>query len=124
MRKYMRRTLGLVVCFLLGMLSLSRIGEAPVASQVTPAAVGVPPVAASSAVEQPLDATPSVRIEHHLVHVPVTTISPVRTRSAPAVRQARMERRPDQSRASRARRVLFGDGTYRPEPFPRPTTRH
>jgi hypothetical protein len=46
-------------------------------------------------------------------------------RALPAVRTRRarsIDRAGDAPRiVARARRVLFGDGTYRPEPFPRPT---
>lgn len=105
---------GLVKSSLLTVLGLALVasvtffpgfGEAPVATEPLPA--------------RPADAP--VRIEHELITVPEVR-QPTRTRVVtlpPPVRRARTE--PAQrAPLARARRVLFGDGTYRPEPFPRP----
>jgi hypothetical protein len=63
----------------------------------------------------------TIRVVHQLVHVPVIA-SPVRATPIPSTRRARIDRGPEPQRLhSRARRVLFGDGLHRPEPFPRPT---
>ena len=119
----MRRVLGLALCVVVIAVWLAPIGEAPVAK--------VAPRSASTMTSAPVGpggATAAVRIEHEWIRVPVIA-SPPRVKPQPMLRHARLERppgavtpRPDTSRASsRARRVFFGDGTYRPEPFPRPT---
>lgn len=100
-----------------------RVGEAPFTR--TPSAT---PVAAAPAKGAQDVAAASIRVEHELVHAPVviSAATPVRSRLATAVRHSRMQKRHETEQgpptvASRARRMFFGDGTHRPEPFPRPT---
>jgi hypothetical protein len=96
---------------------LPGFGEAPVATEP----LGAPVPAAEAA----------VRIEHEFVTVPEVR-QPVRApgvrppaarRVAPPapVSRARATERVPPAPLARARRVLFGDGTYRPQPFPRPS---
>lgn len=108
----MSRWSGLAIVSLTSLLCLlPSLGEAP------PAATSEVPAPASTS------AAPAVRIQHEIVTVPYAvprarTIAPGgRFRSARA-----LPRRPtDVTAVARARRMLLGDGTYRPEPFPRPT---
>jgi hypothetical protein len=81
------------------------LGEAPVATEPLPA--------------RPADVP--VRIEHELIRVPEVRQPARPVLAAPPVRRARTTASPQRAPLARARRVLFGDGTYRPEPFPRPT---
>ena len=111
----MRWTLLLLLCLVAIMLWRPRVGEAPRGEIVAGAATS------ASAAATPAPA-PSLRIEHQLVEVPA--VSPaVRSKPRPAARQARLARPAPSSQklAGSTRRLLFGDGTYRPEPFPRPT---
>jgi hypothetical protein len=98
--------------FVLFVQGVSEAPDARTARPVTPAVA-----------ERPAPPTlPSVRIEHEFVRVPLAPPAP-----RPVVRplvsspQARLQRRPEPQTHSRAYRMLFGDGTYRPEPFPRPS---
>jgi hypothetical protein len=97
-------------------------GSASRSSAAGPAPAAAPGPAAA---ESP-STSPSVRIEHELIEVPVVkspqppapVASPIRDR----VRRARLtdsgSSRP--SFALNARRILLGDGRDRPSPVPRP----
>jgi hypothetical protein len=129
----MGRWIGVFTLAMTGFFMLfSRHGEAPTAHQ----AVDSPPPAAagtatwegdgSRGVSEPQssdDAADSVRIQHELIRV-----APPRRPSSPDVRRpfrsASARPTPREPRfVERARRVLMGDGRYRPEPFPKPDTR-
>ena len=89
--------------------------EAPVATP-TPA---VSPAADVAATEPA--AEPAVRVQHELIEVAVTRPlprppAPPRARSRP-VRSARLR----EEAPPLVRRLLVGDGQFKPEPFPRPT---
>jgi hypothetical protein len=83
-----------------------------------------PRAAAEKAVFAP---KPSVTLQHQLIQVePVAPVAPTtRPKPAPRLRQdlppTRRASGPVQqeSLGGRARRVLVGDGRFRPEPFPR-----
>lgn len=102
----------LAVLLLLG-LGLSGVGEAPrprAGSSVPAASIPITAVT-----------PPAVRLQEELVYAPVVR-APGRTRVAAPPHRVAARRASEPPRlASRARRLLFGDGTYRPEPFPRPT---
>ena len=111
----MSRAVVSLACALVVLLVLHGVSEAPIARTEAPA-VNPPEI-----VESP-QTPPSVRIEHEIVRVPSRALPRPRPRSTSAVRQAQVAPTPGPSSvASRTRRVLFGDGTYRPEPFPRPS---
>jgi hypothetical protein len=98
-----------------------RAGEAPAAQQ---AGEQPPSGAPARNIERGREA-PSVRVEHELIEVPLRLPQPpaARTVATHAVdRRARHSPQPEHF-VARARRALFGDGRYRPEPFPRPATR-
>lgn len=111
-----RLVLFLCLLFLL-VLSGPRVGEAPISESGPLEARSAAP-----APDSPLSDPPAVRLEHELVYPPI-----VSTHRAPAARplpfrHAAASRPREQVKfAERARRVLFGDGSHRPEPFPRPT---
>ncbi len=84
-----------------------------------------PAIAPIAAQQPPLD---SVRVESELIRV-VPSRDDIAARSARTNRGAPVKlaavpkpahRTPSQSVVERARRMLVGDGRYRPEPFPRP----
>lgn len=79
-----------------------------------------PPVAAPQALPEGSD--PSVRIEHELVRLPKPRPQrinrPAQWRSTRLAAAEPTDLRPPL--LGRARRVLVGDGRYKPEPFPRP----
>jgi hypothetical protein len=94
-----------------------RIGQRPaVAAVSTPAAASLAPGGAAR--------EDFVRVEHQFVHVqplpaaPHLRVAVRRTAPLPAARRQDAARR-----MTRARRILVGDGRYRPEPFPRPAAR-
>jgi hypothetical protein len=71
--------------------------------------------------------TNSVRVERELIHVPPprrdAPVSRADLHRPNAVKFAAVRgpaARPPNSVIGRARRMLLGDGRYRPEPFPRP----
>ena len=106
----------LVCCFFLVLFGRAGVAEAPNA-KVSPALVDSG--ASVDVPDRPEDA--AIRLEDRLIHVRVTA-ERLRPRSERPVRQFRPPPRNDTTKlASRARRVLFGDGAYRPQPFPRPT---
>jgi hypothetical protein len=116
----MRRVLVVGIGIILVIAGLSRIAETPASTVAEQTSTVVPDPVETQATSVP---PPTIRVVHQLVQVPVFT-SPVRTRTPPPppIRRARIEGNPEPARlASRARRVLLGDGHYRPEPFPRPT---
>jgi hypothetical protein len=105
----MRRALVLSVCLIiLAVVWLSR-NEAVVTVAQQSATVESDPVVDSADPAPPA----TIRVVHELVHVPVFT-SPERTTPPPApMRRARMEPSPEPpTLASRARRLLFGDGQF------------
>jgi hypothetical protein len=119
----MRRWIGALAVAVGGLMFLfPRASEAPSAQQYGEKSA-VPPRAGQDP-EPPGPAAESVRIEHRLVAVQALPAPPAARAVARAV-NARTDARPaaPQRFGSRARRVLVGDGRYRPEPFPRPTTR-
>jgi hypothetical protein len=93
-----------------------------------PAQVGVrdpqPAAAARKAASAP---QPSVTLEHQLIQIePVEPVEPTRRpKPAPRLRRTLPPTRlaygpvPQESLGVRARRVVLGDGRFRPEPFPR-----
>ncbi len=106
---------------------LSRLDAVPQASDAplrqgpasSPAGDTAPPAAPGSGIDR------SVIIEHQVIEVPTPTptarprlraVSPARRASAGSGRDLPVQI------ASRARRILVGDGRYRPEPFPRPAS--
>lgn len=103
----------LAVILLLG-LGLSGVGEAPRprAGSSVPAAASVPVMPVTP---------PAVRLQEELVYAPVVRAPGLTRVAAPLHRVAGRRASEPPRLASRARRLLFGDGTYRPEPFPRPT---
>lgn len=105
----------LVCCFLLVLFGPG-VAEAPNA-KVSPASVD-----SSTSVDVPdRREDTAIRLEDRLIHVRVTA-ERLRLRSDRPARQFRPPPRNDTTTlASRARRVFFGDGAYRPQPFPRPT---
>ena len=108
--------MGVVVASTAAVLAMfPRASEAPPAL-LTSAGAPATPAAASGAVSE----GPSIRIEHELVIAPVWR-PPVRRSPEVAPRHVRMAgRRPQPAGAiAGTRRLLFGDGKYRPEPFPR-----
>lgn len=65
-----------------------------------------------------------VRVRHEFVRIPLPPVAPrleARAAAPAAPRRARPARAEadDEALLSKARRVLVGDGRYRPEPFPR-----
>jgi len=94
---------------------LAAAKEAPAPAHPTPA---VSP-AADLAVTQPA-ASPAVRVQHELIEVAVTrpprrpkpTLPRARSQT---IRSARLREEP----APLVRRLLVGDGQFKPEPFPR-----
>jgi hypothetical protein len=78
------------------------------------------PVAAERA------ANDHVKVEHELIHVVpfrnAVTPPPPRIQRSSSVKPAVASKPPDRPKGAlgRARRILLGDGRYRPEPFPRP----
>src|SRR5687767_1698886 len=65
--------------------------------------------------------TPAVQLEHQLIRVPEVRSPravPAPRRAPPATRLARLHA-DRHAPLARARRMLVGDGRYRPEPFPR-----
>jgi hypothetical protein len=132
----MGRWIGVFALAMTGFFMLfSRHGEAPVAQQAVdapprPASAGTEPGNGESAVSEPqsLDDTgDSVRIQHEVIRV-----TPPRQPASPpaspdvrrAFRSASVSPTTREPRfVERARRVLMGDGRYRPEPFPKPDTR-
>jgi len=111
----MSRAVVSLACALIVLLVLHGVSEAPIA-RTQPASVDPPEIV------EPPRTPPSVRIEHEIVRVPSRALPRPRPRPTSAVRQAQAAPNPAPLRvASRTRRVLFGDGTYRPEPFPRPS---
>ena len=115
---FMSRWLGAVLLTIGGLLLLfPRASEAP-------AAAGDKSAAASGPNGERMGPAPSVRVEHELIAVtPLPTPSP-RPRAVVNAVDARQRRTAGPSDfVSRARRALIGDGRYRPQPFPRPSTR-
>lgn len=107
-----RRLLRMIALMTVLLCLVPAIGEAPLPG--TPAAFKLrsAPIAA-----------PSVQLHHELI-----TVASVSARPRPAAREARFRRAvanpnraADRSVGTRARRLILGDGTYRPEPFPRLT---
>ena len=96
-----------------GLFAFPRLGEAPVARLNAGIAPAPPAVAAPR--------EPSVRIEQEVVQPKVIFD---RNRVA-AVRKARatVPHTASPRTPTGARRVFFGDGKYRPEPFPRIASR-
>lgn len=104
---------------------LSRFDAVPQASDAplrqgpasSPAGDTAPPAAPGSRIDQ------SVIIEHQVIEVPPPTPRPrLRAVSPPRRASAGSGRDLPVQIASRARRILVGDGRYRPEPFPRPAS--
>lgn len=107
----MRRALVLSVCLIILVVAwLSRYEDPPVVTVAQQSATVEPDPVVDSADPAP---SATIRVVHQLVHVPVFT-SPERTPQAPAPnRRARMEPSPEPpTLASRARRLLFGDGQF------------
>lgn len=95
---------------------LPGFGEAPVATE--PLAVPGPAPDAPVRIEHEFVTVPEVR---QPVRAPGVRRPPAKRVAPPApVTRARATERVPPAPLARARRVLFGDGTYRPEPFPRP----
>lgn len=98
------------------LLTVQGVSEAPNARTARPAV----PEGSELAIPQP--GLPSIRIEHEIMRVPVKPAVPRPVlRPQTSSRQARLQPRTEPQGHSRAHRILFGDGTYRPEPFPRPS---
>jgi len=119
----MIRWVGLTSVMIAGLIAvLSRVGAAP-----APPATAVPvaPVPMTTEAATPAFPPASVRIEHQLIDVQPAAARPPQWRSVARAQNSRpYGRRADPGPfVSRARRVLVGDGRYRPEPFPRPLTR-
>ena len=100
------------------MLAVLMLHPPPASSpRVEPTAVS--PVVAPQISPEP--AGPSVRVEHQLVRLPKPR--PQHINRPPQWRSTRLAAaEPSESRPAlilRARRVLVGDGRYKPEPFPR-----
>jgi hypothetical protein len=115
-----------VVTLLLGAL-IVRSSEGRLAADSRSAAGGLQ-ARPESGTLPPLPAVPAeravrvVRVEHQLVIPALNVVEP--TARTAASRQVRRGQRPAAEAQppvllSRAKRVLFGDGRYRPEPFPR-----
>ncbi|MGH9372221.1 MAG: hypothetical protein ACRD15_11880 [Vicinamibacterales bacterium] len=129
----MGRWVGVFACAITGLLFLfTRNGEAPAAQQrdTMPAPVAASPGSTPSGL--PVDSgveSDSVRVEHQLIEVSPPPVRAPRVR--PAVRSSAVGSSPGREGESRreprfverARRVLIGDGRYRPEPFPKPGRR-
>lgn len=102
---------------------LSRLDAVPMAADIPvgPASAASPARTASPAAPE---ARPEVRIEHQVIEVPTPAApAPILRAVAPARSvSARAGREGSAPFVSRARRVLVGDGRYRPEPFPRPAS--
>jgi hypothetical protein len=117
----MTRRAGVAAGVSFGVLMLcAQSGQAPVASPSTPV------VSSADTSTAALRPQPSVRIDHQLIEVPVPRPPPRPTRRpsfAKSDRSARHARRPEEALAARARRLIVGDGQYRPEPFPRLSAR-
>jgi hypothetical protein len=79
----------------------------------------------SSAPPAQAPALPSIRIEHELIEVPIVRPPVAPPAAVQPVRRARATQSPVErpTFAVNARRLLLGDGKYRPEPFPRPGAR-
>ena len=76
-----------------------------------------PPGPAARSLQEAASSVPSVRVERTLVVAAEEVVErPVRTGRARALPQRGTVAPPPMSRA---RRVLFGSGRHRPEPFPR-----
>jgi hypothetical protein len=105
----MRRPKLIVMILMLGALLWPSRAESPVQALVQ---------------DDPADARPAdVQIEHQLIRVAEPLPLPRRTAS-PVVNRLSSVRKPEQTRQDgfvvRARRLIVGNGRYRPEPFPRP----
>jgi hypothetical protein len=95
-------------------------GESALAARGLQPSPGAPTEAVP--VSRAVPAGRAVRIEHQLVIPAQNVVEPAaRSAASPQVRRASRPAREAQSPVlmSRARRVLFGDGRYKPEPFPR-----
>lgn len=80
-------------------------------------------LAASGKVADVADAVPenpSVRIVHELIAVPIVTTPPIRKAAAEPVTRVRLDetKHDKPGFAMQAKRILLGDGRYRPQPFP------
>ena len=91
------------------------VGLWPTAAEAPPAAPGRERVTSLSKATAPAGLQPvAVRIEQSFVRVTDWVAEARRPVRATAARV-----KPEPRLIARARRVLFGDGTHRPEPFPR-----
>lgn len=119
----MNRWIGALAIVMVILVGISgRDGETPAAQQQREArqavgdASGIPSPDAGNA-----DIADSVRLRHELIEIRIPARATPGPRAATPPRSPRAEvRRPHF--VERARRVLVGDGRYRPEPFPRPKT--
>jgi hypothetical protein len=98
-------------------------GGTPAVAVTTELPAAAAAAASDTGAVQATEPADSVRIEHELVQAR-TIVSPVSARVALVAHTPRPEARRDSRRfVERARRIIVGDGRYRPEPFPRPTAR-
>ncbi|MGH9307814.1 MAG: hypothetical protein ACRD1U_00475 [Vicinamibacterales bacterium] len=119
----MNRWVGALAIVMVILVSVfGRDGEAPAAQQQKEAR---PSVGDASRIPSHdvghSDIADSVRLSHELIEVRIPTRATPRPRAVAPPRSPRAESRRPRF-VERARRVLVGDGRYRPEPFPRPKT--
>ena len=106
---------------LMAVVALAALTMYPPSAQVGVRDPQPPPPAATHAPSS----KPSVTLQHQLIQIdPGETTkrpkpAPRLKRVPPPTRLAYYERPQQPSLGARARRVVFGDGRFRPEPFPR-----
>jgi len=116
----MTRMVRLVLCSILVFLAGAGVGETPITdiSSARTDARG-----AYAGAREP--GLPSVRLEEELVHARTVTAAPAPVKPSAALRRAALKSPRGQAKPrGGALRVLFGDGTHRPQPFPRPAATH
>lgn len=126
MRRFVGGALGLVVVGLL--VLFGRSGQAPTAEQALAATPAMESPAGPGAALSPAPDgfADSVVVEHELIEVRPRAVrqpAPPRPRPAAVARTTDVALRGERtSLVDRTRRAIVGDGRYRPEPFPRPST--